>query len=745
MTNPRSPSVLVVEDESIVAYDIQQTLKASGFQSLAVADSAEEAIARATEHCPDIVLMDIRIKGSLDGLATANILQQRFDVPIIYLTAHADVATIERARETQAQAYLLKPVKAAELGAAIELALYNHTKAKQLRERGRQVETELAVTYERLRLAVEAGRSVGWDSDVKSGLSQWFGDLQATFGIPSESYFAHVEDFHRRVHPEDRELVLKAIADAKQSREPCIAEFRVLRDDGTVRWLTARGKFHYAENGEPERMLGMAVDITDRKHAEQRLCESQEQLAGIVTLASDAIIVTDEQQRIVVFNAAAEKVFNCNAHEAIGSAIDRFIPNRIGSEDRRCVSPLAAPGVTARYTRALCAVRSDGQEFPIEASVSQLEANGKELLTVIIRDVTERRRAEEAIRESEERFRLVANTAPVMIWMSGIDKLCNYFNQGWLEFTGRSGEAELGNGWAQGVHPDDLERCMETYTKAFDRREPFQMEYRLRRRDGEYRWILDHGVPRSDLDGSFAGYIGSAIDVTERKLAEQALSTLSQKLIEGQEEERTRLARELHDDICQRLAMLAIGIEKVSEGWSTGRIPAAGQLEQMRQQCSQLATDVQSLSHELHPSILDNLGLVTAVKSFCREFSEEGEMTVVFTHENIPDSLPREVSLSLYRVTQEALHNSAKYSGEKRFEVHLEGRPGEIELQVSDRGVGFDITSAKAEGLGLVSMAERIHVLNGTLIIHSKPNAGTRICALVPLPAQARAMTAAAR
>ena len=161
---------------------------------------------------------------------------------------------------------------------------------------------------------------------------------------------------------------------------------------------------------------------------------------------------------------------------------------------------------------------------PDKSDLELIEAAGHIALIAI-----QMERSQAALRESEERFRLVANTAPVMIWMSGVDQLCTYFNQRWLEFTGRSSESELGIGWAEGVHPEDLQRCLDTYRTAFDRREPFRMEYRLRRKDGEYRRILDHGVPRF-ADGSFAGYIGSCIDVSESKLAKKALQKSDERL-----------------------------------------------------------------------------------------------------------------------------------------------------------------------------------------------------------------------
>jgi PAS domain S-box-containing protein len=352
-------------------------------------------------------------------------------------------------------------------------------------------------------------------------------------------------------------------------------------------------------------------------------------------------------------------------------------------------------------------------------------------------DIADRTRAEASLRESEERFRLVANTAPVMIWMSGQDKLCTYFNQSWLEFTGRSLEAETGNGWAEGVHSEDLEQCKDVWITAFDRRERFQMQFRLRRHDGEYRWIFDHGVPRFDVDGSFAGYIGSCMDITDHKLAEEALADVGRRLIEAHEEERTWIARELHDDINQRIALLAIQLEQCAQLPPTSEVEVPDHLRRVRQQLSDLGTDIQALSHHLHSSKLEYLGLAAAVDGFCRELSAQKKVEIVFSHAGIPHSLPKEISLCLFRVLQEALQNAAKHSGARQFSVELRGTSGEIQLTVNDLGVGFDPPDAiNRRGLGLISMRERLRLMNGEIFIESEPGHGTTIRARVPLKAK---------
>jgi len=343
-----------------------------------------------------------------------------------------------------------------------------------------------------------------------------------------------------------------------------------------------------------------------------------------------------------------------------------------------------------------------------------------------------RRRAEVLLRESEERFRLVANSAPVLIWMSGPDKLCNYVNQAWLEFTRRPAEEELGNGWAEGVHAEDLKFCLDTYKSAFDRRESFKMQYRVRRNDGEYRWVFDLGVPRFNPDGSFAGYIGSCMDVTERKMAEDALASLSGHLIEAQEEERKRIARELHDDYNQRLAMMAIELEKLAENVGASSVEAGQRLQGLYNQASELGADLHSLSHSLHSSTLESLGLVAGVRAFCEEFAEQQHIQVDFAHEDVPRGIPADTALCIFRVAQEGLRNVKRHSGADRTEVRLEWKDEKLHLSVSDWGRGFEPNKPSVSGIGIRSMEERLRVLGGHLEIHSRRLQGTTIDAWLP-------------
>jgi PAS domain S-box-containing protein len=369
------------------------------------------------------------------------------------------------------------------------------------------------------------------------------------------------------------------------------------------------------------------------------------------------------------------------------------------------------------------------------------------LVGEIFSNALARKRADSALQESDGRFRLMAETAPVMVWMSGPDKLCTYFNKHWLDFTGQPLERQIGNGWSEGVHPDDSERCLRTYCEAFDARQEFQMEYRLLRFDGEYRWVLDTGVPRFGAGDTFAGYIGSCIDITNQKQVEETLRTreqslrqarerlrkLAAKLLHAQEEERRRIAREMHDDWTQRLALLGIDVAKVEKNIGAPQT-ALPLLRTMQEQLVRLSEDMHALSRQLHPSILDDLGLVEALRSECASFSHREGIAVAYHPEEVPTILPKDIALCVYRVAQEALRNVAKHAAVNEAWVSLVATESELLLRIQDKGVGFDPTAVRSEpGLGLSGMEERVRLIQATLSIASAPGQGTTVEVRIPL------------
>ena len=210
---------------------------------------------------------------------------------------------------------------------------------------------------------------------------------------------------------------------------------------------------------------------------------------------------------------------------------------------------------------------------------------------------------------------------------------------------------------------------------------------------------------------------------------EEALSELSRKLIESQEQERARIGRELHDDINQRLGMLSLELEQLQENPSDVRL----RVKELRRQMAEVSNDIQALSHDLHSSKLEYLGVVPGMKSWCKDFAERQGMEISFKND-VPSALPLEIGLSLFRVLQEALHNVIKHSGVRRVEIELWEDSSQTHLIVSDSGIGFNVEAAlQGKGLGLTSMRERVRLVSGTITIESKPMVGTIIHVRVPL------------
>ncbi len=271
-------------------------------------------------------------------------------------------------------------------------------------------------------------------------------------------------------------------------------------------------------------------DITGRKKVEETLRFSEERYRALFRDNPTMIVTLDADLTMLSVNPVCASQLGYSVDELVGQSVLRLFHENdhpaVIKQLQMCLQ-----NTDQVYRWQFRKIRKDGAPLWVEETAQAVyDLNGALNLLVVCQDITKRKQAEEALRESEELFHLMADTAPVLIWMSGTDTLCTFFNKPWLKFTGRTLEQEQGRGWAEGVHPDDLQRIVEMYVSAFNARLDFQVEYRLRRADGEYRWVLDAGVPRFMPNGDFAGYIGSCFDITERKRAEEEIKRLNTDL-----------------------------------------------------------------------------------------------------------------------------------------------------------------------------------------------------------------------
>jgi PAS domain S-box-containing protein len=437
------------------------------------------------------------------------------------------------------------------------------------------------------------------------------------YGLPPGGFGGTQIAFENLVHPDDRAGVIKLVDAAMKSGQPTKGEWRVVWADGGVHWIAGCWQVFMGASGEPSKMIGVNVDVTESKLAQEARLEMNR------ALEAQAALLQSREELL--------KIFVKNVPAAV-AMLDRDM-RYLQVSDRWC---------------------SDNE---VEAS---------ELLG---------------------RLRYEAPEMP----------------ERWKEVNHRALEGETLR-----VDEDHWES------------------------GGITRWARWEVRPWKTPEGTVGGILILAEDITRRKQMEETLSGMTRKLIQAQEQERTRIGRELHDDISQRLAMLSLGLEQLQDNPPDVQT----RLQELRTQTTELSNDVQALSHELHSSKLEYLGVVSGIRSWCKEFGERQAMKIDFKSD-VSTVVPLDIGISLFRVLQEALHNALKHSGVKRIEVQLHEESGEIHVTIRDLGKGFDIEAARqGRGLGLTSMQERVRLVNGTITIESKPMGGTTIQVRVPLEFQ---------
>jgi PAS domain S-box-containing protein len=436
-------------------------------------------------------------------------------------------------------------------------------------------------------------------------------------------------------------------------------------------------------------------------------------------------------------NRQAEKILGYPVHDWLDTP--NFWIEHIHPEDRERTLAISARALAENLTQNLeyRMIASDGGIICLRNSLTVILRNNEppELFGVSL-DVTEYKEIEKDLRDSQERLDMATQTGKMFAyeWDAATDKIKR--SGGVKPILGEEeGEDTTGEGILAMIPAEDREKLAAAVAQLTPDKPFLRTRYRMVRSDGIVVWVDRNSRAYFDKQGKMLRLVGLIADITDRVRAEEALAGISRKLIEAQEQERTRIARELHDDISQRLALLTFGIQRVKENVSVSD-ELWRQLDSLEKQTSEIATDIQTLSHELHTSQLEYLGLVAAMRGFCTELAAKQKVKIDFAHEHIPPGVPEETALCLFRVMQEALNNAAKHSGVRFFEVKLEGSSREISLAVRDFGVGFDPMLAKAtRGLGLINMRERVNLINGIFSITSSPQSGTEVSVRVPLPA----------
>jgi PAS domain S-box-containing protein len=635
-------------------------------------------------------------------------------------------------------------------------------------------EQALRESNAKLLLAMDVARLGYWEYDVTAArflFDDNFFKLYRTTAAREGGALMSAEEYTRRfVPPEEVAAFGREIERAVTSTDPHFTrqlEHRIVRADGSPGFLLARFTTVRNPQGRTLRIYGVSQDITDRRTAEAALEQQRQRANAIIDSAMDGIITVDEQHCVVLFNPAAERMFGCSAAEALGEPIDRFIPER-RSARRHYLRDLEPPGTSARASGALgpvAGIRADGEEFPIEALVSQTEVDGHRLFTVTCRDVTERQRAERALRESEERFRQLAENIREIYWLTDVatDRLL-YVSPSAERIWGEPAERLLETPWLwlEAVHPDDRERIREAQlTKPV--RGDYDEEYRLIHRDGSVHWVHDRAFPIRDASGRVYRIAGVTEDVTARKAMEEQFRQAQKMEAIGQ------LAGGVAHDFNNILAaiMMQVGLASDEPGLPP---PAREFLNDIRTSAERAASLTRQLllfsrQQVLQTGQLDLNQVVTGLAKLLQRFLREDIRLQLSLH---PSPLPvqadasmlDQVLLNLAVNARDAMPAGGLLAIETRQTVLTDedarlladASPGQYAcLRVTDTGTGiapehlphvfepFFTTkeAGKGTGLGLATVFGIVKQHHGVVRVSSQVGRGTTFEIMLPRSAAA--------
>jgi PAS domain S-box-containing protein len=477
-------------------------------------------------------------------------------------------------------------------------------------------------------------------------------------------------------------------------------------------------------------------DITERKRVEVEITR----LAVVAEVMAEGVcLIRVGDAAILHANRTFETMFGYAPRELRDQPVSRLNAPGVKGADEIATEIIAVLRERGVWAGEVHNRKKDGTTFWSHATVSSFaDPEHGDIWVAVHMDITERKRVEAELRESERRFRQLANSLPQLVWTCQPDGFCDFLSQQWVAFTGIPEASQLGVGWLEQLHPDDRAPTLAAWEAAVASGAECRAEFRIRRHDGEYRWFDARAVRLCDSEGRPVKWFGSNTDVTEHKWAEAALREMSVRLRNAREEEQTRIARHIHDDLGQILTALTMDlysiarrIETLGANADTGAI--CDKVVAATAHVDEALTTLRHIATGLRPSTLDTLGLVATLRHEALLFQERSGVVVQFALPAEKPPMAPEIATAFFRIFQEALTNVARHAGAARVDIALRPENGGLLLEIRDDGKGITLGELSSRlAIGLVGMRERAGALGGKVDIRRGPEGGTTVSVRMP-------------